>query len=476
MTVSANAGGGTELRQVAARIERLPYSSWHRNMRLIICSAWFFDAFDSITIAVVLPPLIGLWHLSPAEIPRMVGSLIGVGFAGQLIGAIGFGWIAERWGRLNSMIVTLLIFTLFGLACAFATTYDTMWWLRFFQGIGLGGEVPLMAAYINEFAKAEGRGRFSLSAQVLFAIGLPVCGLAAIYVVPHWGWQWMFIIGAVPALIAIPLRTMLPESPRWLASRGRFDEANAALKRLEDIAASEGKTIPPMPKDLPLVDETKPRLIELFQGIYLKRTISVWFIWIGAYVVTYGLTAWAPTLFNFVFHLPIQTALTYSFILQGIGLAGALSTVYLIEAIGRRPMFIIGLGVCCLPLLSFAFLGQVGALGVLLIVSGSFFFCSFLALGLATYTAEIYPTHLRALGGGVASAWQRAASMAGPIMVGWVLPHWGLHAVFVAFGLFALMGAVVAIFFAIETRGKVLETLSPALEPVRTGSAKEAMP
>jgi putative MFS transporter len=273
----------------------------------------------------------------------------------------------------------------------------------------------------------------------------------------------MFIIGAVPALIAIPLRTMLPESPRWLASRGRFDEANAALKRLEDIAASEGKTIPPMPKDLPLVDETKPRLIELFQGIYLKRTISVWFIWIGAYIVTYGLTAWAPTLFNFVFHLPIQTALTYSFILQGIGLAGALSTVYLIEAIGRRPMFIIGLGVCCLPLLSFAFLGKLSALAVLLIVSGSFFFCSFLALGLATYTAEIYPTHLRALGGGVASAWQRAASMSGPIMVGWVLPHWGLNAVFVVFGLFALMGAVVAIFFAIETRGKVLETLSPAV-------------
>jgi len=464
MTDRSAAGERSELRQIVARIERLPYSSWHRNMRLIICSAWFFDAFDSITIAVVLPPLIGLWHLPPAEIPRMVGSLIGIGFFGQLIGAIGFGWIAERWGRLNCMLVTLLIFSLGALACAFATSYDTMWWLRFIQGIGLGGEVPLMAAYINEFAKAGGRGRFSLSAQVLFSIGLPVCAFAAIYVVPHWGWQWMFIIGAVPALIAIPLRSMLPESPRWLASRGRFAEADAALKRLESIAAGEGKTIPPLPRDLPLVDEAKPRLAELFQGIYLKRTISVWLIWIGAYFVTYGLTAWAPTLFNFVFHLPVQTALTYNFILSGIGLAGALLTVYLIEAIGRRPMFIIGLGVCCLPLLSFAFLGKLSALAVLLIVSGSFFFCSFLALGLATYTAEIYPTHLRALGGGVASAWQRAASMAGPIVVGWVLPHWGLNAVFVVFGLFALMGAVVAAFFAIETRAKVLETLSPALK------------
>ncbi len=456
-TMTAGSERG-DLRHIAARLERLPYCSWHRNMRLIICTAWFFDAFDSITIAYVLPPLIGMWHLTPQQI----GSLIGVGFAGQLIGAIGFGWIAERWGRLNSMVVTLLIFTLMGLACAFATSYDEIWWFRFVQGIGLGGEVPLMAAYVNEFAKAPGRGRFSLSVQVLFSIGLPVCALAGIYVVPNFGWQSMFIIGAVPAVIAIPLRTMLPESPRWLATRGRFEDADRALKRIEDIATAEGLALPTLPRDLPTVNEAKPRLADLFKGIYLKRTISVWFIWIGAYFVTYGLTAWAPSLFNIVYHLPVQLSLTYGFILSGIGLGGALLTWYLIEAIGRRPMFIIGLGVCCVPLLSFAFLGQLTALGTLLVVSGAFFFCSFLALGLATYTAEIYPTHLRALGGGVASAWQRAASMAGPIVVGWVLPHWGINAVFVVFGLFALMGALVAYFFAIETRSQVLERLSPA--------------
>ncbi len=148
--------------------------------------------------------------------------------------------------------------------------------------------------------------------------------------------------------------------------------------------------------------------------------------------------------------------------MSGIGLCGALLTLYLIEAIGRKPMFVIGFGLCCLPLLSFVFLGQQSALSVLMIVSGSFIFCSFLALGLATYTAEIYPTHLRALGGGVASAWQRAASYAGPVVVGFILPRYGINAVFVVFGLFALMGFLVTLFFAIETRAKVLEHLSPA--------------
>jgi len=456
-TISASGERG-DVRHIVARLERLPYCSWHRTMRLIICTAWFFDSFDSLTIANVLPPLIREWHLNP----QLIGSLIGIGFAGQLIGAIAFGWIGERWGRRNSMLVTLLIFTLGALACASATSYDQMWWYRFVQGIGLGGEVPLMATYLNEFAKAEGRGRFSLSVQVLFSIGIPAAALASIFVVPNWGWQWMFVIGAIPAVLAIPLRTKLPESPRWLASQGRFDEADQALKRIEDIAIAEGKTPAPLPRDLPMVSEVKPRFADLFKGIYLRRTISVWLIWIGTYFVTYGLTAWFPSLLVSVFKVSLHDALVDNFILTGVGFAGALMAIYLIEAIGRRPMFIIGLGVCSIPLLAFAFLGQLTVTETLLVVSGGFFFTSFLALSLATYTAEIYPTHLRALGGGVASAWQRAASMAGPIVVGWVLPNWGLNAVFVVFGLFSLMGAIVAIFFAIETRAQVLEKLSPA--------------
>jgi len=457
--MSERAGAGMEVRNIVARLERLPLNSWHTKMRLIICTAWFFDAFDSIAIAYVLPALIGVWKLSPGQI----GSLIGVGFAGQLVGSISAGWVAERWGRLNTMIITLLIFTVMSLVCGFAWDYDSMWWFRFVQGIGLGGEVPLMAAYVNEFAKAEKRGRFSLSIQVLFSIGLAAVSIVGVWVVPHFGWQWMFYIGAVPALIAIPLRTMLPESPRWLASRGRFDEANRALARIETIAESEGKILPPLPRDLPMVSEAKPRFADLFKGIYLKRTLSVWVIWICTYFITYGLTAWAPSLFRTVYKLPLQQSLTYGFVLQGVALIGALSALYLIEKIGRRRMFLYGLSLGCLPMLAFAFLGDVSAVQVLTLITLGFTCCSPLALGLATYTAESYPTQLRALGGGVAGAWQRGASMVGPIVVGWILPHWGINAVFVTFGCFAVVGAVTTYFFAIEPRGRVLEELSPAL-------------
>ena len=148
--------------------------------------------------------------------------------------------------------------------------------------------------------------------------------------------------------------------------------------------------------------------------------------------------------------------------MSSVGLCGAFSAVYLIDAIGRRPLLILSLGCCCVPLLSFAFLPQLTAGWTLAVATTGFMFLSLSLISLATYTAEIYPTHLRALGGGVASAFQRGASMVGTTVVGWVLPHYGVNAVFVMFGLFALMGAIVAVFFAVETRSRVLEQVSPA--------------
>ena len=167
---------------------------------------------------------------------------------------------------------------------------------------------------------------------MLFSVGLLAVALVGVYVVPHWGWQWMFIIGAVPALIAIPMRTVLPESPRWLASQGRYDEADRALSRIEDIATREGMTVAALPADLPAVAEARPRIAELFKGIYLRRTISVWLMWIGAYFVSYGITAWMPSLFRTVYHLDVQQSLIYGLINNGVGLCGAFLALYLIEA------------------------------------------------------------------------------------------------------------------------------------------------
>ena len=272
--------------QIAARIERLPLSPWHVRIGLIIGSAWFFDGFDALAIAYVLPALIGPWKIAPYEI----GLLIASGYAGQTIGSVYFGWLAERIGRVPVALYTLLLFSLTSLVCAFAWDYDSLFVMRFVQGLGLGGEIPIMAAYINEFAASKRRGRFSLSYQILFSIGLFAVALVGRWVVPTFGWRWMFVIGAAPALLALPLRRILPESPRWLASRGRLEEADATLRRIEDVISKQGRRpLPPMPQNVPLPKPADTRFGDLFKGVYRRRTYSVWVLWVSSYLVVYGL-------------------------------------------------------------------------------------------------------------------------------------------------------------------------------------------
>jgi len=143
---------------VVARLERLPTSAWHVKMRAIVGSATFFDAFDGLAIAFVAPALIGEWHLRPTDI----GFLLAAGAVGGAFGGLVFGWIAERYGRLRALIWTVLVFSVASLACAGAWNFTSMLVLRFIAGAGLGGEVPIAIAYINEFAKAERRGWFVL--------------------------------------------------------------------------------------------------------------------------------------------------------------------------------------------------------------------------------------------------------------------------------------------------------------------------
>jgi putative MFS transporter len=446
--------------QIAARIERLPLSTWHLKILIPIGTGWFFDAFDALAIAYVLPVLIGLWKLTPPDI----GALIAFGYFGQVIGSIFFGWLAERIGRVPCTLYTMLLFSVMSFACAFAWDLRSLEAMRFIQGIGLGGEIPIMASYIGEFAASKSRGRFALGYQLLFTVGLLFAGLAGVYVIPAFGWQWMFVIGALPALIALPLRWLLPESPRWLASRGRFAEADKVLTKIEAKISKNGAVpLPPIPTNVPDVVPATTRFSALLQGIYLKRSLTVWAIWFCSYSVIYGLSTWVPSIFRTVYHLTNQQSANIGFINSIAGVFGALIAVGSIDLIGRKPLFVAGQLLCAVPLLILAFSQGLDVGSVQVLVIAAFFFITWLAISLSTYTAELYPTEMRALGCGVGNAWLRAASVLGPYMVGLILSRAGINSVFLMFGAFALVGGLVTLAFAVETRGRVLEELSPSI-------------
>src|SRR5258706_16313912 len=441
---------------IVARLERLPTSWWQVKARIIVGVATFFDAFDALAIASVLPVIVPLWKLTPPQI----GLMISAGFLGQLLGALLFGWIAERYGRMPDMVWSIALFAVMSLVCALAWDYGSLLVLRTIQGIGLGGEVPVAAVFVSELAKAQGRGRFVLLCELVFPIGLVAASLAGLWVVPHLGWQYMFVIGALPALLAVGLRSLLPESPAWLAVRGRNAEAEAGMSLIE--TETEKETGKPMPRVKPVVSTSDKggSWSDLFGPFYLRRTLVVWVIWFAAYFVNYGLTIWLPTLYRTVFKLPLDVSLRYGLITQAVGLLGTLICALAIDHVGRRLWFAVSFAAATPALAAVALLPAPSAEQVLTFMTIAYFFISSINVGVYLYTPELYPTRVRALGVGTATAWLRLASIIGPTGVGYALAG-GLPSVFLTFAIVAAIAAVITALFAIETKGRVLEEVSP---------------
>jgi len=442
---------------ILARMERLPVSWWHVRARIIVGIGTFFDAVDLLAIAYVLPVLVGLWHMNPQQ----VATVLSAAFWGQLIGALVAGWAAELWGRLRVTTIAIGTYSVMSLACAFAWDPTSLIVFRFVQGIGLGAEVPIANTYVNEIARAAVRGRFYLLFQMVFGIGIVTASVLGYFLVPSLGWQSMFYIGTLPALLVFAMRFLLPESPRWLVQKGRFAEADRIVAGIEDSIRRTGKTLPP--PTIAAASAATPqrtRWFEMFQGIYLKRTLSDWAFWFCCFSTSYGLSTWLPTLYRTVFKLSVVQSLEYGMITSFGGIFAALCCAFFIDYVGRRAWFIGSFILGGLALLTLWPVGADTAEKVLTFVTIGSFFISSLALAINLYTSEIYPTRIRAFAGAVGGAWQRVAAILGTNVVAWLLPL-GTGSLFLYFGGLAILGGVLAYFFAVETKGKSLEELSP---------------
>jgi putative MFS transporter len=439
-----------------ARLESVPFSRWHLRARLIVGSATFFDAFDALSLAFVLPVLVRLWRITPAEI----GWLIAIGYLGQFVGALVFGALAERYGRIRSVAGATALMSLMSIACALAGNFGTLLTLRLIQGIGVGGEMPVAATYINELSKARGRGRFFLLYELIFPIGLMTTGQIGAVLVPSLGWQVMFLIGGIPGLLVTVLLLRLPESPRWLVSRGRVADADAVIRDMEANGPGGPSGPPSGESRIPNPESRRARASDLFAGPYRARTLTVWILWAAAYFITNGLNNWMPTLYSSVYHLSLAAALragTFNNIAQ---VAILVVCAFAIDAVGRRRWTFMGLvaGAALLAMLGTFAAHSVTA--VIALVTLSYGIVGSVNAVLYLYTPEIYPTRMRALGTGAATCWLRLASAAGPVFVGYLVATRGTAAVFLMFATAGVIGAVAALGM-LETRNRRLEELAP---------------
>lgn len=447
------------IRDISARLERLPGSGWQRKVLVLLGIATFFEGFDQLLVAYSMPLIKVEWQLTPVELTMVVTT----GSAGMLLGAMFTGVLADRFGRIRVVVAAMLVTALASLLLMVSPNIEVFAALRFVQGLGIGGEVPAAAVFVNELAKARARGRFVLLYELAFPAGLSSAALIASVVVPVFGWRALYLIGALPAVLALLVIREVPESPRWLASRGDTERAERAMRTIEDrVGAATGAQLPELSpvSDVPREQEGSARVRDLFGGRYRRRTAVLAVLWFSGFLVNYGLTTWLPTIYTSVYHVPIQTALNYTLVSSLSGFLGCVAVALLVDRIGRRASIAVGLGGAGLPLLALAALGAGQSTSVVAWSTLATFFIYASTICLYLYTPELYPTRSRGTGISFHGAIGRVGMIVGPVLVGSLMSAGAPPA-----AVFALLGAlgVVAAGAALlgeETSGRTLEELN----------------
>ena len=213
-----------------ARLERLPFSPWHKRLIAVAFFGVMFDAADFAMFGAALPPIAREFGLGPAE----AGFLATTGLFGAFLGALFWGTISDYIGRRTAFQATVGIFAAFTGLAAGAWNMASLIGARFLANFGLGGEVPVACTLIAEYMPSRIRGATTGNMLVAFPVGLVVAAGLSLAIIPHFGWRWLFVVGVVPALLLFFVRRNVPESVRYLISKGRQVEAERTVAAIEE--------------------------------------------------------------------------------------------------------------------------------------------------------------------------------------------------------------------------------------------------
>jgi putative MFS transporter len=447
MATAVNAG---------ARLDRLPVSGFHYGLLSLIAAGMFLDAFEIYLQGGVLAALVASHWSTPALNANFISST----FAGMVVGAWLAGIYGDRYGRRFAYQVNLLVFGLAALAGAAAPSMEWLIGARFVMGLGLGAEIVVGYVTISEFVPPLSRGRWGATLAMITNSALFVSALVARVVIPGYGWRWMFVIVGVGALIVWFLRRSMPESPRWLESKGRMAEAEAAMAAIERRVAPNGGLPPPAPS-VPVMP-SQGSVKALFAPGMLSRTIIGSIVLIAMNTAVYGFIAFMPT-FMVKQGMSIVTSLNYSTLMMFGGPVGALIGLFLSDRMGRKACIV------WFSLLAVAFGAiypqmtdpiMVTLFGFLLVTA----VYVLVAIAWALYVPELFPTEIRMRGAGFCNTAGRLMTIITPQIIVPVFATFGVNAVIAMVSALLILQALVVGVFGIETRRKPLEALVPNSE------------
>lgn len=443
---------------IARRLERLPITGYQRVIFAVIATAWFFDCIDAAMLTFVLSSIKNEFHLDAAT----AGTVASMSFLGMFIGAGVSGLLADRFGRSVVFRWSIIIWGVASVLCAIAPNVESLMFFRVLLGIGMAMELPIAQALVCEFVPAKVRGKYVAMMEGTWPLGFMCAGFLALFLLPLYGWRGLFLVEALPCIFVLVIRRIVPESPRWLAEAGRMEEAESVISSMENkVKEALGTDELPSPDMVSLNATTTATrkqfpILELFRGPYLKRTIMIWTLWCFALLGYYGLTSWLGVLLE-AKGFTLAKSTEYIIMISAGGIPGFATAAWLLERWGRKPtmvLFLLGSGIGAYL---YGTAGDPNSMIAFGLTMQFFMFGMWSAL--YAYTPELFPTHARATGSGLASSVGRIGAVLGPILVGKMLPVTGQNGVFAVLAL-SLVGAALAVaILGQETRGKILEEI-----------------
>ncbi|VBO52144.1 major facilitator family transporter [Burkholderia pseudomallei] len=444
----------------AARLERLPFSGYHKLIFVIIAIAFFFDSVDRGTMTFVLGSIKREFGLSTAT----AGLVASASFFGMVLGAAVAGLLADRFGRRPVFQWSMVLWGAASYLCSTAQSVDALIVYRVLLGIGMGMEFPVAQTLLSEFVPAAKRGRLIALMDGFWPLGFITAGVVSYFVLPLFGWRTVFALLALPAVFVLVVRRLVPESPRWLEHRGRLAEAGRVLAHVEAKVMKSARVASlPAPSRLaePACAQGRGAFGEIWSPAYRRRTTMVWLLWFFALLGFYGLTSWLGALLQQA-GFAVTQSVFYTVLISLGGIPGFLCAAWLVERWGRKPTCIaslVGGGAMAYVYGQSALFGGSVTLLVGTGLAMQFFLFGMWAV-LYTYTPELYGTGARATGSGFASAIGRVGSLIGPYAVGIVLPVFGQGGVFTLGALSFVVAALAVGVLGIETQGLALEALA----------------
>lgn len=449
---------------VSERLERLPFSRFHFTLLVIGGLGLAFEALDAGIIAFILPSLREQWGLTGVQAGWIASST----YVGFLVGALLAGLLGDRFGRKVVMMWALVLFCVATFVNAFATNFHEFYLLRMIAGVGMGAEGAIVAPYLAEFVSSRYRGRFTGALAGFFSFGFVLSAVLGYLVVPTGpnGWRYLMIIAALPVVFLLWMRSSLLESPRWLEEVGRSEEAGRVCDVIEArVRETTGQPLAE-PKKIPhhmaptSTDERRSffgRLAILLKSQYRTTTIVVWVFWITVIFCYYAFLVWIPSLLV-TKGFTVTKSFSYTILIYLAQIPGYYTAAYLNDKIGRKHTILAYMLVACLAALGLAF--SAGDTQIVVYSMLLSFGMNGVIAGQYTYTAEIYPTSIRATGMGTASALARIGSIASPTIVGAAYPVLGFGGVFVMITAVLFVGGLGILFFGKDTQGVTLEGIN----------------